>query len=152
MTSARVEQTLERFQEDERLTGDLTDDTATALLSWIEQQIRAADALAEERAFEQHVAAIRSAARTAASTRAADPTPVTVVEQAQAALQALMPSATGADAAVVPAPVAQVEPPQTAASVAEPVADPSNAAATPLPSLWRTLRRRVRRWTHRKAS
>lgn len=153
MRSARVEQTLERFQEDERLTSDLTDDTATALLEWIEQHVQAADALPDASTFEQQVAAIRSAARTAASTRTDDPTPATVVEQAEAALQASAPSAAAPPApagpgAGAPATTAQVSAPQTGPDAAA----PATALPTPIPSLWRTLRRRVRRWTHRKAS
>lgn len=62
MESARVEQAVERFSEDEALWSDPLDPAASALLAWIEQQIEAADATVDDDAFAQRVNAIRAAA------------------------------------------------------------------------------------------
>jgi hypothetical protein len=149
-TSTRVQQALEQIGEDESLTSDLTDPAATALLDWIGQQIRAADAATDDVLFRQQVMAIRSAARSAAKSAADEELSAAVVlERASTVLSAAAP----AQQTAVPA----EEPGESAPLAAEahlsiPVSAPAAEAAQPpqQKSLWNSLRRRVRRWTHRK--
>jgi hypothetical protein len=148
--SARAEQVLERIGEDESLTSDLTDPAATALLDWITQQVRAADATADDAIFQEQVAAIRSAARAAAKAAAEDDAPASsVVERAQAALQSSMPASE--------TPAAPAQPPVMAAPASSTTADQPSVSSVdatrpsePRRSLWNSLRRQVRRWVHRK--
>lgn len=168
--STRVQLALEQIGEDEALTGDLTDSAATAVLEWITQQVRAADAAPDDEAFEQRVKAIRSAARTAARIAAdEDVSAAVVVERAQAALQSSaspaaaqsQPAASIAPAAAdhpavaaIPAPeapaAATAQAPEIQAPDPSVVADSQSAQSTRSNSVWNSLRRRLRRWAHRK--
>jgi hypothetical protein len=173
--STRVQLTLEQIGEDEALTSDLTDPAATALIEWITQQVQAADATPDDAAFQQQVQAIRSAAKRAARTaRDEDVTAAMVVERSQAALQSSAPLATAetsapatrevASALATPestAPAAVAQAPDTPAATSNPaaeaqtsdpavVADSQRAQAARPDSLWNALRRRLRRWSHRK--
>ena len=153
-SSARVQQTLERIGEDESLTGDLSDPAAMALLNWLTQRVQAADAEPDDTRFRQRVAAIRAAARTAAHAVADDEAAsTTVVERAEAALQANVPGMSSAAS-----PAIKVAPPETETVVSSQAAaeqlpvDSSGRSAQPTSqhSLWNSLRRRVRRWVQRK--
>lgn len=173
--STRVQLTLEQIGEDEALTSDLTDPAATALIEWITQQVQAADAAPDDAAFQQQVQALRSAAKSAARTaRGEDVTAAVVVERAQAALQSSVSPATAETStpatrevaaappsaeSTAPAAVAQAADtlPATSTPVAEAqtsdpavVADSQRAQAARPGSLWNALRRRLRRWSHRK--
>lgn len=142
MTSARVDQALERLSEDGALTGNLTDPEATEVLAWAEGQIVAADAAGDDNVFESRVAAVRAAVRAAA--RSADDA-APVVERAERRLRGVV-----VEPSVV-SPAAGVE------SVAAPPVEqrPSSAtallSAPPRRSLWGRLQRKIQRWTHRKA-
>lgn len=173
--STRVQQALEQIGEDETLTSDLTDPAATALLEWLTQQVQAADAAPDDAAFQQQVKAIRSAAKSAARTAAdEDVTAALVVERAQAALKSSAPPAAAESTAPAarettaqpaessdPAPAAEAQAPESLAAASpaaaeaqapDPavVADSRRAQAARSGSLWNSLRRRLRRWTHRK--
>ena len=111
----RQQRLIERVQEDERLRGDLTDDTATALVEWASQRVAAAaaDPARPDADVETEVQAIRTAARAAA--RAGEDDPQRVVALADAALarqtQTAGSAQTHADAA---GEVAGATPPPTA--------------------------------------
>lgn len=180
MLSARAEQALERFQEDERLTAAVSDAAAAALLQWIEQQVAAADTL-DDAQFAERVAAIRTAARTTA--QAASDDPAALPAQADAALRGAAKPAT--DATIEPPPLRAdaAEQARTAAALLTPAPQPAlpepapsdraasmldvaggataeaaprvapnppRTEAPPRQAWWRALRRRVRTWTHRK--
>jgi hypothetical protein len=168
--STRVQLAAEQIGEDEALTSDLTDPAATALLEWIGEQVQAADAAPDDQAFQQQVQAIRSAAKTAAKTAAdEDVTAALVIERAQAALAG---SAQPQPASSAPAAPTTAEQPERAALTSQAPETPAAASAQAVPvtpepdlslvtdspraqaarqgSLWNTLRRRLRRWTHRK--
>lgn len=154
--STRVQLVLEQIGEDEALTSDLTDSAATALLEWITQQVQAADAAPDDAAFQQQVQAIRSAAKRASRTDAdEDVTAALVVERAQAALPAsarlsAKPSAPAAEVPAPEAPAASAPAAEVQASDPAVVADSQRAQAGRSGSLWNSLRRRLRRWNHRK--
>ena len=139
--STRVQIALEQIGEDESLTSDLTDPAATALLDWMTQQIQAADAAPDDDAFRQQVAAIRSAARTAAKTAADEAVSAAlIVERAQTALQDQEPGTRNQEPGAE-SPLAHQEP---SSLVVE------RAQQARQNSVWNSLRRRVRRWVHRK--
>lgn len=176
MPSSRVEQALEQLSEDGTLTGDLDDAAGGALLQWAEQQIIQADAQLDDATFAGRVAAIRSAVRSAtrATGRSLDPVaPETVIAQAAALLNrggmntaVAQPSvgttvAVEADATapanVSPDVAATAQPENAAAALlgtsrAAHVDVPEGSVSSPLKlhSAWQTLRRRMRRWIHRK--
>ena len=161
--SPRVEQALERFGEDETLSGDLPDPAAIALLSWIETQVKQVDQAVDDASFEQQLMAIRRAAKTAARAAAeADDPQAVVIAAAQAALQTAMVSASPAtqppQPAVVSVSSATQLPESAGVAVSSPTQPQESVTATPksIPtsettgSIWQKIRRRVRRWTHRK--
>jgi hypothetical protein len=114
MASARVQETLEHFAENESLLADLTDRSATAVLAWITRQVEAADAAVDDAAFDQQVTAIRRAAREAASaaTRGLEEeSPAAVIARAESILRS-----TG-DPALVAAPQTPDESPPAAGVV-----------------------------------
>lgn len=126
MPSARAQQALERFAENERLTADLLDDAATALLQWIEMQVTAADALPDDPAFNARIEEIRTAAQTAAQAGADESlTPDDVVARAQAALPTVNVPGTSPPA---PAPAAYETHPSTVAQSASYPKSQSTAA------------------------
>lgn len=173
MASARVQQTLERLQEDETLLGDLSDTAAADLMRWIEQQVTAADA-GDDVVFEQRVAQIRAAAKAAA--RSEDAADGSAVARAEAILrgEALPavepPAALSADplppvrdvrqspaaALLRAAPAPSTPAPQTASTSASEASPPQKDQEQPAMidaaprSIWFNMRRRIRRWTHRK--
>ncbi len=153
-SSERVQQVLERIGEDESLTSDLTDPAATALLGWLTRQVQAADAEPDDTRFHQRVTTIRGAARTAARAVADDEAAATsIVERAEAALQARAPGARSTPQPTVeatPAAIGVSATPQAAAEPSPETSDGGNAQPTSQRSLWNSLRRRVRRWVQRK--
>lgn len=175
MPSIRVEQALEQLSEDGTLTGDLDDAAGGALLQWAEQQIVGADTEKDEAAFAAQVAAIRSAVRSAArvGSRSLDPVaPDTVVAQAAALLNRSLAHSPARSPVAAPhvgvppragsvAPTANtfetnVPADQSAAHTgsADPAAHDAAPGTRSTPterrSTWETVRRRIRRWMHRK--
>ncbi len=160
MVSGRVEQALERLQEDGTLTGDVTDTEAVPVLAWAEAQIIAADSISDDATFAQRVAAIRAAAR--AATRSIDDS-VPIVERAERALSGAGSARTtnrahgvGDDSAG-----SALAPQHRSASAAaallrgrsseQPSANTRAALPrTPSRSAFCSTRRRPRRWTYRK--
>lgn len=163
MSSERVELVLERLSEDSSMTGELDDHTASVLLQWAEQEVKAADVLNDNAAFEERVMAVRSAARTAArpTTRSGDTDPADViVKRAAELLNAALQTPTVTVHTTEPSTrTLQVAPDLSdhQEGTMTPTGDESKTqvetppTATPPRSPWQMLRRRIRRWTHRKA-
>lgn len=176
MPSIRMEQALEQLSEDGTLTGALDDAAGEALLQWAEQQIAEADTASDEAAFAARVAAVRTAVRSAArgGTRSLDSVaPDAVVAQAAALLNSSMAQSPARPPVAAPrfgvsgsarSTAAAANPFETGVSGDQVAAHPDSAHAaahnaapstlstpTERRSTWETLRRRIRRWMHRKA-
>lgn len=86
----RQQRASEYFLEDERLTSDLTDDQARALLDWASYQasLAAGDPARSDEEMELMLRRIRSAVRYVARTLSDEHDPAALVALAQQALQA----------------------------------------------------------------
>lgn len=140
MSSARVQEALEHFAENESLLADLTDRSATMMLAWIARQVEAADAAADDAAFDRQTTAIRRAVRQAiaATDDPAGEAPAAIVARAEAILRATGdPTLIAAPQSAVESPPAagvvdQTPPPTLGADEAAPATPPPSADPTAL--------------------